>query len=56
MDKIITELRKTARNKLYACVFMALGIWMLCESGDGTVLVFLSLMGVPLFFAKDPWI
>ncbi len=48
---------KTFKNKLYALGLILLGIIsaVLLE-GDITVLIFVSLIAIPLFFSKDNWI
>lgn len=56
MEKFITYLKRTAKNKVYALVLALAGTWSLAESGDGTALVFLLFMAVPLFFAKEEWV
>lgn len=39
-------------NKLLALIFIGLGVAVMAVDGDATVLVFNSMIGVPLFFCK----
>ena len=47
---------KTLKNKLYAVVLLICGYLTLLMEKDATALVFLALVAVPLFFAKENWI
>lgn len=47
---------KTLKNKLYATVLIILGWLSTLIDGDATAFVFLLMIGVPLFFAKENWI
>lgn len=47
---------KTLKNKLYAVVLLICGCLPVLIDKDATVLVFLALIAVPLFFAKENWI
>ena len=46
---------KTWKNKLYALVLLALGYLSVLVENDATVLVFLAMFAIPLFFAKENW-
>lgn len=47
---------KTLKNKLYAVVLLICGYLPVLIDKDATALVFLTLIAVPLFFAKENWI
>ena len=48
---------KTFKNKLYSIVLTILGlISVKLTEGDITVLVFMELIAIPLFFAKENYI
>lgn len=48
---------KTFKNKCYAIGLILLGlITSLLLEGDITVLIFVSMIAIPLFFSKDNWI
>lgn len=47
---------ETLKNKICAALLIIGGFVPLMIDGDGTCLVFLSCIGVPLFFAKENWI
>lgn len=47
---------KTAANKRVACWLLALGASLLVLTRDATFFVFMSMLGGPLFFAKENWI
>jgi hypothetical protein len=47
---------KTLKNKLYAVVLLICGYLPALIVKDATALVFLALIAVPLFFAKENWI
>lgn len=47
---------KTLKNKLYAVVLLICGYLSALIVKDATALVFLALIAVPLFFAKENWI
>lgn len=57
MKRFVEHMRKTYRNKIFVVAGILFGIfaaWLL--DGDGTVLVWALLFGVPIFFAKgDIW-
>lgn len=47
---------KTLKNKLYAVALLIYGYLPVLIDKDATALVFLALIAVPLFFAKENWI
>lgn len=47
---------KTLKNKLCAVVLLICGYLSVLIDKDATALVFLALIAVPLFFAKENWI
>lgn len=47
---------KTWKNKLYALVLLACGYLCVLIEKDATALVFLAMLAVPLFFAKENWV
>lgn len=47
---------KTLKNKLCAVGMLAVGYLTMLVDRDGTVLVFLAFIAIPLFFAKENWI
>lgn len=44
---------KTWKNKLYALVLLACGYLGVLIENDATALVFLAMLAIPLFFAKE---
>lgn len=44
--------KESIKNKLIAVAFVLIGIISVGEDGDITALIFLTLLAVPLFFAK----
>lgn len=55
-ERIIINLRETWRNKIFALAGIILGLFMVFTTGDGTGLVFFTIICIPLFFAKeDVW-
>ena len=44
---------KTLKNKLYALLFVALGVAALAIDNDCTVLVLISIFAVPMFLARE---
>lgn len=47
---------KTWKNKLYALVLLASGYLGVLIENDATALVFLAMLAIPLFFAKENWV
>ena len=47
---------KTFKNKLYAVGLMLSGSVPTFLEQDATALVFIGMIAVPLFFAKENWI
>lgn len=46
-------MKKTLLNKLAALTMLLIGFAMIKLEGDGTVLIFMLLFALPLFFAKE---
>lgn len=44
------------RNKLYALLLIACTLPVMFLEGDATATVFISMIAVPMFFAKENWI
>ena len=44
------------RNKLYALLLIACTLPVIFMEGDATATVFVSMIAVPMFFAKENWI
>ncbi len=44
---------KTLKNKLYAILLLMAGYVPVLIDGDGTALVVLAFIAIPLFFAKE---
>ena len=49
-------MKGTIKNKLIAMVFVLAGCLPVMLDGDATLLIFLSFVALPLFFAKRNWI
>lgn len=47
---------RTYKNKLCALVLLILGVLTTKIDGEGTVLLFLSMIALPLFFSDENWI
>ena len=47
---------ETLRNKLYALLLIACTLPVMFLEGDATATVFVSVIAVPIFFAKENWI
>jgi len=43
-------------NKLCALLLIVIGLAVMLLDGDATALIFLSILAVPMFFAKENWI
>lgn len=54
--RIRNNLRETLANKVCALVLLTCGWLMLKVSGDGTSLVFLGCLAVPMFIDNENWI
>ena len=46
---------KTLFNKVCAIVLIFMGVLSIKIENDITVLLFFSMIGIPLFFAKENW-
>ena len=53
MKKLIKTTRRTWKNKLCAIALFIIGALATSIDGDATMMVFLMLIGTPLFFARD---
>lgn len=42
-------------NKIAAIILILAGIVPLIVDGDGTALIFILMIAVPMFFAKESW-
>lgn len=47
---------RTYKNKLCALALIILGVLTTNIEGEGTVLLFLSMIALPLFFSDENWI
>lgn len=47
---------ETMKNKLYAVLLIACTLPVMFLEGDATATVFISMIAVPMFFAKENWI
>lgn len=48
--------RELLKNKVYALILIGLGWLSILPDRDGTFLVFISMIAIPLFFSKENWI
>lgn len=48
--------RKLLQNKLYAVLMILCTLPLVFLEGDATATVFISLIAVPMFLAKENWI
>ena len=46
-------MRKTLLNKLTALTMLLIGFLMIKLDNDATILIFMLMFAIPLFFAKD---
>lgn len=46
---------KTLMNKVLAIILIGIGIASCVLLKDGTFMIFTTIVGVPLFFAKENW-
>ena len=44
------------KNKLFAIIFVAIGIIAIPLINDGTFLVFALMFSIPMFFSKENWV
>ena len=49
-------IHRTFKNKLCALALIILGVLTTNIEGEGTVLLFLSMIALPLFFSDENWI
>lgn len=49
-------LKRTWKNKVAAVMLMAVGYISMMLDGDGTALVLLTMLSMPLFFARENYI
>lgn len=50
---MIKYLRRTWKTKLGALALMGVGYWSIDIDNDATAFVFLMLIAIPMFFAKN---
>lgn len=48
--------RELLKNKLYSLILIGIGALSALIEYDGTFFIFASILGLPLFFAKENWI
>lgn len=48
--------RELLKNKIYSLILVGLGALSILIEYDATFFVFTSMIGIPLFFAKENWI
>lgn len=48
--------RKLFKNKVYSTLLMILGYVGMRLTNDPSVLIFISMIAIPLFFARENWI
>lgn len=47
---------KTLKNKLYSLLLIACTLPVIFLEGDATATIFIGLIAIPMFFAKENWI
>ena len=55
-SKFVQYIRRTWKNKLAAIVAVLVGLGVINIEGDGTVFVFMLMIGIPLFFARVDYV
>ena len=53
---LIERQKSDMKNKLYALLLIACTLPVMFLEGDATATVFVSMIAVPMFFAKENWI
>lgn len=48
--------RELTKNKLFALIFVAVGLIAIPITHDGTFLAFALMFGIPMFFSKENWV
>ena len=48
--------RELVRNKIYAVIFIVIGVASVLIENNATFLALALMLGVPLFFSKENWI
>lgn len=48
--------RKTIKNKIFALILIGVGALSIIPENDATAFIFICLIGVPMFFAKENWV
>ena len=48
--------RELIKNKICSIVLILIGIWTITVEGDATFFLFMAILGMVLFFAKENWI
>lgn len=51
----VRYIKRTLKNKLCALTLLIAGALTLTVSNDATGLVFVSIIALPLFFARENW-
>ena len=48
--------RELLKNKLYSLILIAIGVLPILINRDGISLIFVLMLGIPLFFSKKNWV
>lgn len=56
MKKFWAYCYKTRKNKLAALLMMLVGLIALVVDKDATMLIFVSIISIPMFFTDENWI
>lgn len=54
--KFVRHMFRTYKNKLYALALAGLGLISMLMSDDGTFMVFMMCLSIPMFFSDKNWI
>lgn len=54
-NKIKNYFRRTMMNKICAVVLILTGLVTVKVLGDATMLLFISMVAIPLFFSRKNW-
>lgn len=55
LRKAVRYIKRTLKNKLCAIILLTCGALTITVTNDATGLVFVSIIAIPLFFAKENW-
>lgn len=55
IKRFVNYMRRTFKNKLLAIALLVVGIVSAALSKDGTFLVFVLMISLPLFVSKKDW-